>query len=265
MLILLALASCKEEEDTKLYETFELESPQLGLTKTIWLYLPSDYHNSEKDYPVIYFQDAQWLFELQEGYTQEMHVDETLRALEADGFYGVIVVGVQSDELTRADEFSLYQSPAMFAGGKGAQYLDFVAHTLKPKIDSTYRTKPDRANTAMMGASLGGLATVYALTEHPEVFGKAALFSAALHFNADTVFSKAGRRQILPDTRLFSVVGKNEFNDQVDFPRDNETLVSILRRQLDTNSIYFQIHEDGEHKIWYWEREFPSAVIFLFN
>ncbi len=257
--------SCKDEEDQKSYETFDLISPELELTKTIWLYLPSDYHTSGKEYPVIYFQDAQWIFEKPEGYTQEMHVDENLRALEKEGFGGVIVVGIQSEPDTRADEFSLYRNEKLRAGGKGQLYLDFMVQTLKPHIDSLYRTKPDKVNTAIMGASLGGLATFYGLTQYPEVFGKAALFSAAIHFNIDSVITKVNHRQIMEDARIFGVVGKNEFNSEVNFPEDNEVLFKAISKRLPVENLNFTIHEDGEHKIWFWEREFPSAVLFLFS
>lgn len=265
LLALLVLISCKDEEDRKAYETFELLSPQLGVSKTIWLYLPSDYHSSDREYPVIYFNDAQWIFEKQEGYTQEMHVDENLRALEKEGFGGTIVVGIESTEATRADEFSLYRNDALLAGGKGQQYLDFIVQTLKPRIDSVYRTKQDRLNTAIMGMSLGGLAAYYGLTQYPEVFGKAALFSAALHFNSDSVLSKARHREIPSDTRIFSVVGKGEVNEQVDFPRDNKALVETISRYVPNQNIHFEVHDDGEHKFWFWEREFPGAVLFLMN
>ena len=262
--LILLLSSCKDEEDKKSYLTFDLYSPELDITKTIWLYLPADYQTTEKEYPVVYFQDAQWVFEKPEGYTQEMHVDENLRALEKEGFEGVIVVGIQSNEETRADEFSLYANPSLRAGGKGQQYLDFMVRTLKPNIDSLYRTKKDRSNTAIMGASLGGLAAFYGLTQYPEVFGKAALFSAALHFNADSVFSKASHKLVMEDTRIFGVVGKNELNSEVNFPADNETLFKALSKYIPSENVNFTIHEDGEHKIWFWEREFPSAVLFLF-
>ena len=259
------LTSCKEEEDNKAYQTFELNSPQLELTKTIWLYLPADYHTTQKEYPVIYIHDAQWVFEKTNGYSQELHADETLRGLEKEGFGGVIVVGIQSEELTRADEFSLYANPDLGAGGKGQLYLDFLVNTVKPRIDSLYRTKSDRLNTCIMGASLGGLATFYGLTQYPDIFGKAALFSAALHFNSDSVFHKARQREVLDTTRIFSVVGKNEFNEQVNFPRDNEILFEILSRYIPSQNLLLEVHEDGEHKLWYWEREFPRAVLFLFN
>lgn len=265
LLLVVLFSSCKDEEGDKSYSTFDIESSELGLTKTIWLYLPADYHTTEKEYPVIYFQDAQWLFEKPAGYTQEMHVDENLRALEKEGFGGVIVVGIQSDENTRADEFGLHENFMLQAGGKGQQYLDFVVNTLKPNIDSLYRTKKDRESTAIMGTSLGGLVSYFALTQYPYVFGKAALFSAALHFNSDTVFHKAQQRAIMEDVRIFGVVGETEFNTQVNFPKDNQQLFSIISRYIPQENVSFEIHPDGEHKIWYWEREFPGAVLFLFG
>jgi predicted alpha/beta superfamily hydrolase len=266
LIITIFLIGCEEKEAPKLYSRFELESPELQLTKTIWLYLPGDYFTSAKSYPVIYMHDGQWIFESNPNYSQEMHVDEMMREMEHNGFEGAIVVGIESDENTRADEFSLYYNSTLMAGGKGQAYLDFLVQTLKPRIDSAYRTKSDRLNTYVMGASLGGLATFYALTEYPDVFGKATLFSAALHFNRDSVFSKAIRHEIRSDARIFAVVGEGEFNEMVNFPDDNQILFDILRGKKDfVENLRLEIHEDGEHRIWFWEREFPDAIDFLFN
>lgn len=236
----------------------------MGLTKKIWLYLPESYYQTTATYPVIYFQDGQWLFEENADYSQEMHVDETLRQLERDGGPGIIVVGIESDEETRADEFSLYENLEYAEGGKGGTYLAFVAETLKPHIDTHYRTKSDRMNTCVMGASLGGLAAFFALTEYPEVFGKAALFSAALHFNADSVLAKAAHKEIRTDVRMFGVVGRGEHNEVVDFPKDNQTLFNSLGRYIPANQLHLEIIDDGEHRIWFWDREFPKAIDFLF-
>jgi predicted alpha/beta superfamily hydrolase len=258
------LLSCKEDEDPKLYSVFDLESAELGVTKRIWLYLPGDYNESTKSYPVIYFSDAQWIFETNPNYSQEMHVDEMMRNFERDGFDGAIVVGIESNEDTRHDDFSLYRN-RFFLGGKGQAYLDFLTQTLKPKIDAEYRTMPDRENTCIMGASLGGLACFYALTEYPDVFGKAALFSAALHFNADSVFAKAARGEVRLDAKIYAVVGEQEFTNLVNFPEDNQKLFGILKSKLrPEENLFLKIDADGEHRIWYWEREFPGVIQFLF-
>ena len=56
-------------------------------------------------------------------------------------------------------------------------YLKFLVEELKPFIDRTYRTQPEPANTALMGSSMGGLISAYALAEYPQVFGAAGCVS----------------------------------------------------------------------------------------
>ncbi len=45
------------------YSTFEIDAPQLDCKRKIWLYLPLNYDNSEKKYPLIYMHDGQYLFD----------------------------------------------------------------------------------------------------------------------------------------------------------------------------------------------------------
>jgi predicted alpha/beta superfamily hydrolase len=56
-------------------------------------------------------------------------------------------------------------------------YLRFMVEELKPFVDAAYRTRPDRAHTVVMGSCLGGLISLYALTEYPAVFGGAGCVS----------------------------------------------------------------------------------------
>jgi predicted alpha/beta superfamily hydrolase len=57
--------------------------------------------------------------------------------------------------------------------------MNFVVKTVKPLIDSTYRTKPDRKNTIIGGSSAGGIISFMLLWEHPDVFSKAICMSPA--------------------------------------------------------------------------------------
>ena len=41
----------------------------------------------------------------------------------------------------------------------------------------TYRTRPGRADTFVMGSSMGGLISLYAICEYPDVFGGAGCVS----------------------------------------------------------------------------------------
>jgi enterochelin esterase-like enzyme len=57
------------------------------------------------------------------------------------------------------------------------EYVRFLVSELKPWVDRSFRTLPDRQNTFIAGSSMGGLVSLYAVTEYPEVFGGAAAIS----------------------------------------------------------------------------------------
>ncbi len=56
-------------------------------------------------------------------------------------------------------------------------YLKFLVNELKPFIDKTYQTQPDRESTFVIGSSMGGMISDYAIAEYPNVFGGAACLS----------------------------------------------------------------------------------------
>jgi pimeloyl-ACP methyl ester carboxylesterase len=56
-------------------------------------------------------------------------------------------------------------------------YLKFIVRELKPRIDRSYKVRTDRANTAIMGSSMGALISLYAINEYPGVFAGAGMVS----------------------------------------------------------------------------------------
>ena len=170
---------CQESTASNQVSTFTIEAPQLKSTKKIWLYLPKNYTSSTKKYPVIYMHDAQNLFDSKTSFAGEWNIDEKLDSLSAQ----VIVVGIETTE-KRMEELTPFVN-AKHGGGKANDYLDFIVNTLKPTVDGTYRTKTNAKNTIMIGSSLGGLTSFYALLKYPNVFGKAGVFSPSFWFNRD--------------------------------------------------------------------------------
>ncbi|MCK7529650.1 MAG: alpha/beta hydrolase-fold protein [Marinilabiliales bacterium] len=69
---------------------------------------------------------------------------------------------------------------SMMGKALGDSYLRFIVNELKPHIDSIYSTYSDRENTFIMGASMGGLISAYAMCEYPGVFGGAGCLSTHL-------------------------------------------------------------------------------------
>jgi enterochelin esterase-like enzyme len=56
-------------------------------------------------------------------------------------------------------------------------YLKFLVKELKPFIDQQFSTYRDKQHTFVAGSSMGGLISMYALCEYPNVFGGAACLS----------------------------------------------------------------------------------------
>jgi predicted alpha/beta superfamily hydrolase len=137
-------------------------------------------------YPVLYMHDGQNLFLPGHSYGGiPWKVDEAIvRLMEAGTIPGMIVVGVWNVGTARWGEY-LPQRPADTPEGRAVAarfpdrmpgqvysdaYLRFLVEELKPFIDATYRTIPEQPSTFVMGASMGGLISLYALTEYPHVF-----------------------------------------------------------------------------------------------
>jgi predicted alpha/beta superfamily hydrolase len=102
--------------------------------------------------------------------------------------------------------------------GEAANFLRFLTETLIPTIDVRYRTKPE--DRALFGHSIGGLFTLYALFERPELFQSYIASSPSLWWDRATMleherrFSKA--RATLPKSVLMSV-GSEEPADMLEF------------------------------------------------
>jgi predicted alpha/beta superfamily hydrolase len=151
--------------------------PQLNRNRRISIYLPEGYKKSSKHYPVLYMHDGQNLFdEYTSGYG-EWGVDECLDSLIKKGARPCIVVGIDNGP-KRMNEYNPFTFE-QFGEGEGDAYVNFLVKSLKPFIDKHYRTLPSKENTIIAGSSMGGLISYYALLKHPEVFGKAGVFSPA--------------------------------------------------------------------------------------
>lgn len=256
MLLISNFASAQEHTASTQVSTFTIESPQLQSSKKIWLYLPKDYATSKKKYPVIYMQDAQNLFDAKTSYIGEWNVDEKLDSLKAQ----VIVVGIENTD-KRMEELTPCKHEK-YGGGNADAYLDFLVNTLKPKIDASYRTKPNASNTTIMGSSLGGLLSFYALLQYPDVFGKAGVFSPAFWFCRDQINSRLQEIKKFK-SKVYFMCGDNEGDADV-IPDLNkvEYLVNTKRcacKMLNKKVIV----KYGQHNEKLWRDGFVKAYLWL--
>ena len=249
-------------------EAFDM--PQLGRSRRVWLYLPPDYEtNTDRHYPVLYMHDGQNVFDDATSYVGEWGVDETLDSLHAAGTLSLIVVAVDHGGDRRFDEYNPW-THAQYGGGEGDEYVAFMVETLKPYIDSHYRTLPDRLNTGIAGSSMGGLISFYAMLQYPDVFGRAGVFSPAFWTAKPGAFDLAAAHSpTRPDPRMFMVSGGLEDGAPTvgQYEQDQIAMADTLESAgwIVGSELVAYIRDDGQHSEWFWRREFPSVVQWLFE
>ena len=247
----------------------EFQMRELGRTRRVWTYLPPGYSSGSVRYPVLYMHDGQNVFDNATSFVGEWGVDETLDSLNALGDKDVIVVAVDHGGAKRFDEYSPWKN-AKYGGGEGEKYVEFLVKTLKPYIDSHYRTLPDRLNTGIAGSSMGGLSSLYAIVKHPEVFGRAGIFSPAFWVAPESYTFVSQSSPLPADSRLYFVIGAQEAADSAEaatYVKGQEQMVdSLVAHGLrrDVNVVAYS-RADGKHSEWFWRREFPAAYQWLFG
>ena len=240
---------------SKQVSTFTIEAPLFQTARKIWVYLPKNYVNSKKNYSVLYMHDAQNLFDTKTSYSGEWNIDEKLDSLSAP----VIVIGIEHGNDKRMDELTPFKNEK-YGGGKADDYLAFIVNTLKPLVDQKYRTKADKKHTIIMGSSLGGLNSFYAILKYPKVFGKAGVFSPSFWFTKDIYKLTEESKKI--KAKIYFLCGDNESDDMVSDVNKMENLLNSNRCYC-LNLNEKKIVKGGQHNEKLWRDGFVKALLWL--
>lgn len=247
--------------------------PQLDRHRKVWIYLPEDYATSGKRYPVLYMHDGQHLFD--EATSQgrmgpiEWGVDETLDA--ATGKCIVVAINHQADYADRVPEF-LLRPNSEYPTVEGPQYLAFITETLKPYIDTHYRTYPDKAHTGLAGSSLGGLITLYGGLAHPDVFGAVGVFSPSIWMDADNVkneLTSPKNKTAIRSQRYYFYAGTDEVRRKpdgtfIDMNADAQEAMALLKQNAGPQT-ELAVREHGRHGALDWREAFPAFFQWFVN
>lgn len=179
-------------------ELFRIDSfpSKYIVPRPVDIWLPKNY-SKDKKYSVLYMHDGQNLFDGNTTWNkQEWMVDENAtKLIDANIVNEFIVIAIHNipsirwQDLFPEKAFNYMPEDTLKAmlnkakknnfniDLKGDEYLKFIVEEVKPYIDQTYATKIDKANTFVSGSSMGGLMSMYAICEYPEIFGGAACIS----------------------------------------------------------------------------------------
>lgn len=169
------------------YPQFE---SQFIVPRDVAVWTPTGYKKGDPC-NVLYMHDGQMLFDASSTWNhQEWRVDEVVDSLIAAGAIDPCIVVAINNTDERLEEYFpnkvwMYLPESERENDDqqkmdGDDYLSFLVKELKPFIDKRYRPLTTREHTFIMGSSMGGLISLYALCEYPQVFGGAACLSSHL-------------------------------------------------------------------------------------
>lgn len=243
------------------------------------VYLPSCYStDSVQRFPVLYMHDGQ---NVCDPATSFMGVDwgvyETQERLSKEGVARpVIIVAIWNtphrvaeympakpldmieDEDIRAQFIARYGTPQSDA------YLRFIVEELKPFIDATYRTLTDRDDTYMMGSSMGGLISLYALCKYPDIFGGVAALSTHWPAGDGCMYAYLDAHLPSPDGRKIYVDHGTETLDALyeDYQKEVDCLIRS-RDYVDDTTFMSRRFSGHEHSEVFWRERVHIPLTFL--
>ena len=306
-LMLLGYAAATFAQGRVVFEG-QIQSQILIGERMIHIYVPPSYEReTTRRYPVLYLHDGQNSFstagtQAAFGWGPWM-LDKTVDELTAAGkMQEIIMVGVDCS----AARYAEYRGPAYLYSDEELKqakrppqeprdnrrferYTRFLIEELKPKMDREYRTKPDAANTGVMGSSMGGICSLVLAWEHPDVFGNAASLSGWYRAE-ESHFLKGVLHAANDKPKPFRVYLDSGVKDHVggdDCAKETAEVVSELKRigWRDTDVLYFLDKEmlsdaameqlklntgkrkeaqQSQHNELYWRLRVWRALAFLF-
>ena len=261
----------------------DLNIPGLN-RRRVDVWLPQAYRaNPDQSFPVLYMQDGQTIFDSWKRGIEGWEIHHAItRLAEEHRIFPPVVVAISSTlnragdylpakALNNSGESDLSDENSM-AGKTSTSnfvsdlYLEWMVGTLKPAIDDRYRTLTDPQNTALMGSSLGGLISLYALCEYPAMFGKAACLSTHWPALGEGILTYLDQRLPEPGQhKLYFDYGSEGLDAGY---KPWQTRVDALLRQKGyrEGKDFASWHFDGEgHTTTAWKNRVHIPLTFLFG
>ncbi|WP_174852774.1 alpha/beta hydrolase [Streptococcus suis] len=259
--------------------THELQVSFTGQKRRVRVLLPKGYEeDTEISYPVVYFHDGQNVLYSKEAFSG--HSWKIIPTIKRNpDIAKMIVVAIDNDGLERMHEYAAWKYsemglPGIQFGGKGTLYAEFVMDVVKPFIDQHYRTKADKAHTAMIGSSLGGNITQFMGLAYQNQIGRLGVFSSANWLHQDAFDRYIERQQLDPGQRVYIYVGTEEADDtdktlmagNIKQAYINSSLsyyTQLVRGGVTLDNIALEVISGAVHNEEAWALYLPDCLRFL--
>lgn len=207
--------------------------------RNIDIWLPENYDDKKK-FAVLYMHDGQMLFDSSTTWNkQAWDVDDVLSAMmQKKEIKDCIVVGIWNTGAYSTSEYIPQKAfealpkeikdqflPELKDTAQADNYLRFIVKELKPYIEKNYSVSTKRSNTFVSGSSKGGLISLYAICEYPEVFGAAACLST--HWVGSTIVRNDAIPSVFEQYLLENLPDPR--NHRIYFDYGDQTLDSLYK------------------------------------
>lgn len=259
-------------------EKWDITIPELTgeEIRRAWIYLPESYtQNPKRRYPVLYMFDGHNVFyDTEATYGKSWGMKEYLEQTGAQ----VLVAAVESNRSpddSRLSEYSPFDftmrhffgakkpEQAVFIQGRGQLTMDWLVRDFKPYIDLNYRTLPEREHTFIVGSSMGGLMSIYAVLHYNDVFSRAAALSPSLWMDAEASREMIASSHPAPDTVLYMDYGTEEWRNRKQLLQAFGGMCSCLVEK--EVLLTARIVPGGRHCEASWEKQIPIFMNALLN
>ena len=244
----------------------QFSSVYLPSDRDVRIWLPPSYGTEpERRFPVLYLHDGQNLMDGRSSYlpgrTWCAHTTAD-RLTHESRIEPLILVGIDNTGLRRMPEYTPSADPR-FGGGEGALYGRLLVDELKPLIDTSFRTLPERENTGLAGSSLGGLISLSLGLDYPGVFGKLGVLSPSVWWNNREILNRVGSKTPVPRPKIWLDMGMSEGLRHL---RDTDLLYHRLlgRGWRDGVDLRYLRIPGGLHDEDAWARRFHRVLEWLF-
>ena len=167
LLFFLFLSLTTFAQQSVIKESLTLKSSIMGKDMAYNIYLPADYGQSNRSYPVLYLLHG--YSDDETGWTQfgeVQHIaDQSIQSGEAPQMIIVMPDGGVTFYMNSQDEKEKYE--------------DYFIKEFMPHIESTYRIRQKKEFRALAGLSMGGFGTMLLAVKNPDLFAAAAPLSGA--------------------------------------------------------------------------------------
>jgi predicted alpha/beta superfamily hydrolase len=247
--------------------------------RNVDIWLPPDY-SKDRRYPVLYMHDGQNLFEPISsigGVAWELDKAIT-RLVDANKIPSVIVVGVWNSAIRWREYMpqQAYEAPAFekkraefieHAGGDAISdsYLKFLVEEIKPFVDSTCPTLADQRHTFIMGSSMGGLISLYAISKYPDVFFGAGCLSTHWLAGLNELVDEMADLLPAPETHKlyfdYGTLGHDAHYEAYQLRMDDH----LARAGYTSTNWITRKYEGADHNETAWRDRVEIPLSFLFS